>query len=246
MTTPDISAARSDLAPSGTLRVGLNLSNFLLINKESVSKDVEQPRGIVPDLARELARRLGVPVKFTGYQNPGKLADEAGSDAWDVAFLAAEPARAKEISFTPAYLEIGTTYLVREDSPFRNVADVDRPGVRIAVAKTSAYDLYLTRTIKHAELVRTDGADASFKLFIDDNLDALAGLTPRLLLDVKRSSGLRILEGSFTSIQQAIGTPKDRAIGAEYLLEFAKDIKDSGRVAEAIASNGVIGVTVAV
>lgn len=245
MTTPSISAACDDLAPTGVLHVGLNLSNFLLIDKSSVKPEAFAPRGIVPDLARELGQRLGVPVEFTGYQTPGKLSEAAGTGAWDVAFLAAEPARAKEISFTPAYLEIGASYLVPARSPLQTVADIDREGVRIAVGATSAYDLFLTRTLKHAQLVRVSGLDASFNLFVDEQLDALAGLMPKLLLEVQKLPGARILEGGFMTVQQAIGTPKNRGAGAEYLCAFAEDIKASGLVAEAIARNGVSGVSVA-
>jgi len=245
MTSITISAARADLAPTGTLHVGLNLSNFLLIDKTSITPEAFEPRGIVPDLARELGRRLGVPVDFTGYSTPGKLAEAAKTGAWDVAFLAAEPARATEIFFTPAYLEIGASYLIPAGSPLQNIADVDREGVRIVVGSTSAYDLFLTRTLKHAQLVRVSGLDASFDLFVDQKLEALAGLLPKLLLDVQKLPGARILEGGFMAVQQAIGTPKNRSVGADYLCTFAEDIKTSGLVAEVIERNGVSGVSVA-
>jgi polar amino acid transport system substrate-binding protein len=240
---PQISATvRSELAPTGTLRVGLNHGNFLLVTPGSSATD---PRGVAPDLARELGRRLGVPVEFIKFDTAGGLADGARTGAWDVAFLGAEPQRANEIAFTVAYLEIPATYLVPAGSPIRSVADVDRPDVRIAVSEKSAYELYLSRTLKHAQLLRTKGIDGSFELFVADKLEALAGLKPRLLTDVQKLPGARLLEGQFTAVQQAIGTPKGREAGAKYLREFVEDVKASGLVAQAIARNAVQGVSVA-
>jgi polar amino acid transport system substrate-binding protein len=241
--TPHLSpAARSDLAPTGKLRAGINYGNFLLVNKDPASGE---PRGIAADLARELGRRAGVPVEFVPYDQAGKLAEGVRAGAWDVAFLGAEPQRANEITFTAAYLEIEATYLVPAGSPIRSIADVDREGVRIAVADKSAYDLFLSRNVKHAQLVRTQGIDASYKLFVDSKLDVLAGLKPRLLKDVETLPGSRVLEGRFTAVQQAIGIPKGREAGAKYLREFAEEVKASGFVADAIARHSVRGVSVA-
>jgi polar amino acid transport system substrate-binding protein len=162
-----------------------------------------------------------------------------------VGFLGAEPHRAKEITFTAAYVEIEATYLVPSGSPLGAIADVDRPGVRIAVPEKSAYELFLTRTLKHAELARTKGGDAAFKLFIGDKLDALAGLKPRLVKDRDNLPGSRILDGRFTAVQQAIGIPRGRDAGANYLRAFVEDIKASGLVARTIDENGVRGLSVA-
>jgi polar amino acid transport system substrate-binding protein len=233
-------AVRSELAPTGTLRVGINYGNFLLVTSMS-----PEPRGVAPDLGRELGRRLGVPVEFVAFDTAGKLGDGVKTGAWDVAFLGAEPQRAADIAFTAAYLEIPSTYLVPAGSPIRSVDEVDREGVRISVTEQSAYGLYLTRTIKHARLVYTKGLDASFDAFVAGKLDALAGLRPRLLTDVAKLPGARILDGQFTAVQQAIGTAKSRAAGAAYLRAFVEDVKASGLVAAAIARHGVPGVTVA-
>jgi len=235
-------AIRSELAPSGTLRVGINHGNFLLVNADSPHG---APRGIAPDLGAELARRLGVPLEYISFDAAGKTADAVRSGAWDVAFLGAEPQRASEIAFTAAYLEIPVTYLVPAGSPIRHLADVDRAGVRVAVSAKSAYDLFLTRSLKHAELVRAEGLPAAFELFKTQKLDALAGLRPGLLGDAGKLPGSRLLDGQVTTVQQAIGTPKAREAGARYLRAFAEDVKASGFVAQLIEKHGVRGVTVA-
>ena len=186
---PQISpAARSELTSTGKLRVGINYGNFLLVTS---GPNATEPRGPAPDLARELGRRLGVPVEFVQFDTAGKLADGVKTGMWDVAFLGAEPSRANEIAFTAAYLEIPSTYLVPAGSPIRSIADVDRAGVRIAVSERSAYELYLTRTIKHAKLVYAKGIDGSYEVFVSQKLEALAGLKPRLLTDVQKLPGAR-------------------------------------------------------
>lgn len=241
MTAPS-PAAKAQLTPTGKLRVALNMSNFLLVSKWP---EGGTPKGIVPDLAHELGRRLGVPVEFTGYESPGKVADAAKTGAWDVAFLGAEPARAADIDFTAAYLEIEATYLVPPGSKIQSIDEVDREGVRISVSARSAYDLFLVRTLKHAKLMQVEGIEASWQQFLSAKTEALAGLLPRLVTDAEKLPGSRILPGRFTAIQQAIGTPKGRPDGATYLREFAEEAKTTGRVAAAIESNGVRGVTVA-
>jgi polar amino acid transport system substrate-binding protein len=224
------------------LRVGINLGNFLLTAKDPKTGETQ---GIAVDLGHELGRRLGVPVEIVGYATPGELADAATFGAWDVGFLGAEPQRAKEIDFTAAYVEIEATYLVPPGSQLREISDFDRPGVRIAVPEKSAYELYLARTLKHANLMRAKGGDAAFKLFVDEKLDALAGLRPRLVKDHEKLRGSRIIYGRFTAVQQAIGIPRGRVAGAKYLREFVEDIKVSGLVAKTIEKNGVRGLTVA-
>ncbi|OGA52575.1 MAG: ABC transporter substrate-binding protein [Betaproteobacteria bacterium RIFCSPLOWO2_12_FULL_62_13] len=235
-------AARSELAPTGKLRAGINLGNFLLTATDPATGEF---RGVAVDLGRELGRRLGVPVEIIGYPSPGALADAAKSGVWDVGFLAAEPQRAHEIDFTAAYVEIEATYLVPPGSPLKTIADVDREGVRIAISGRSAYDLYLTRNLKHAQLIRAQGADNVFMRFVADKLEALAGLKPRLMIDHDNLPGSRILDGRFTAVQQAIGTPKGRDAGALYLREFVEDIKATGLVARAIENNNVRGLSVA-
>ena len=233
---------KDELAPTGKLRVGTNHSNFLLVNPGSPHG---APRGIAPDLGAELARRLGVPVEYVSFDGAGQTADAVKKDAWDVAFLGAEPQRANEIAFTAAYLEIPVTFLVPAGSPIKSIADIDREGVRVSVSEKSAYDLFLTRTLKKAKLVRSQGIPASFETFKGQKLEALAGLRPGLMSDSEKLPGSRVLDGQVTAVQQAIGTPKARQAGAKYLHEFAEDVKASGFVARAIEKHGVRGVSVA-
>ena len=196
-------------------------------------------------MAAEIAKRLDVPVVYVKFDRPSKLADAAGTNAWDIGLIGAEPARAEKIAFTPAYCEIEATYLVRTDSPFHSVADVDRVGSRIAVRAGSAYDLWLSRNIKHATLLRSDSADGPFNQFVAEGLDALAALRPQLLSDVGKLPTVRILPGNFTAVQQAIGTSKNNVAAAEFLREFVEEAKRSGFVARLIERHRVVGLSVA-
>ena len=233
---------RDEIAPGGKLRVGINHSNFLLVNPGSPHG---APQGIAPDLALELGRRLGVPVEFVSFDAAGRTADAIRDAVVDVGFIANEAERASVIAFSSAYLELPATYLVPAGSPIRSLADVDRPGVRIAISGRSAYDLYLSRTLKNAELVRAEGIPASVKLFHDRKLDALAGLKPGLVAEAQKLPGAHVLEGQFTAVQQSIGVPKKRAAAAKHLREFIEDAKRSGLVAELVEKHGVKGVNVA-
>ena len=228
----------SELAPHGVLRAAINMSNFLLVTGRTPSGD---PAGVSPGMAAAIAEGLGVPVKYVPYPKPGELADAAGSDAWDIGLIGAEPARAEKIAFTAAYVEIEATYLVPAGSSLQSIAEVDRPGIRIAVTARSAYDLWLERNIKQATLVRSDPQNTAMELFTRDKLEALAGLRPGLLGNVQKLPGARILDGQFTAVQQAIGTPRKNAAGAAFLREFVEEAKRSGLVARLIEKHGVVG-----
>jgi polar amino acid transport system substrate-binding protein len=232
----------SELAPTGVLRAGINLSNFLLVTGRSATGD---PEGVSPDMAREIATRLGVPVKYVPYKTPGELADMAETNSWDIGLIGAEPQRAEKIAFTAAYCEIEATYLVPAGSPLKAIADVDKAGVKIAVTGRSAYGLWLDRNIKNGTLVRSDTLDSAFDQFVRDKLDALAGLRPRLLTDVTKLPGARILEGQFTAVQQAVGTLKANAEAAAFLRDFVEEAKASGLIAGFIAKYQVSGLSVA-
>lgn len=222
------------------------MGNFLLVSAGSAGGS---PTGIVPDLATRIASKLGVEIDWVPYPNPGQLSDAAkgdpAADAWDVAFIGAEPARAKVIDFTSAYVEIEASYLVQPGSAIQAIDEVDRPGVRVAAAARAAYELYLRRSLKHAELVTAEGLDGSFDLFREQNIEALAGLTVRLLSDQKRLPGSRVLPGRFTAVQQAIATPAGRPSAFAMLRAFAEQVKADGTVARLIERHGVQGLSVA-
>ena len=232
----------AELAPTGTLRAGINLSNFLLVTGRTPSGD---PTGVAPDMAGEIAKRLGVPLKLVPFKSPGELADAVNTNTWDIGLIADEPARAAVIAFAPAYVEIEATYIVRGESPLKTIGDVDRSGIRIVVAGRTAYDLWLTANIKNAELLRTEGGSAAFDQFKSGIGDALAGLRPGLLSDVEKIPGTRLIDGRFTTVQQAIGTARANLAGAAFLRDFVEDAKRSGLVANLIDKHKVRGLSVA-
>jgi polar amino acid transport system substrate-binding protein len=237
--SPDILA---QLAPTGVLRAGINMSNFLLVSSRTPDGG---PAGVSPDMAAAIAERLGVPVRYVPYPRPGELADAVANREWDIGLIGAEPQRAEKIAFTPAYAEIQATYLVPPGSPLTRIEEVDRPGVRIAVAARAAYDLWLERNIREATLMRATSLDASFALFQEQGLEALAGLRPKLLSDVEHMPGARILDGQFMAVQQAVGTPRGNPAAEAFLRDFVEEAKASGLVARLIGKHGVSGLSVA-
>jgi len=234
--------ARSELAPTGKLRAAINFGNPVLAQKDPATGE---PRGVSVDLARELGRRLGVPVELVTFDAAGKVFDALKKGAWDIAFLAIDPARAAEIAFTAPYVVIEATYVVPADSALRTIEDVDRDGVRVAVGNKSAYDLYLTRTLKHAQLVRVPTSLAALDVFLKDKLEAAAGVKQPLLQFAKTNPNVRVMDGRFMVIEQAMGTPKGREAGARYLREFIEEMKASGFVARGLERSGQGDATVA-
>jgi polar amino acid transport system substrate-binding protein len=231
-----------ELAPSGKLRIGLNYSNFLIVLGDDPKGE---PRGIAPDLGRELAKRAGLAFEFVKFDAAGKLFDAVKAGQVDIGFLGNEPQRASEVDFSPPYLEIPVTFLVPAGSPIRQIADIDREGVRVAVSERSAYDLWLTRNLKKAKLLRAKGIPASYDLFMAQKLEALGGLKPKLVEEQARTPGSRVLDGQITGVQQSIGTPKGRPAAADYVRKFAEDVRKSGLAAQIIERHGVKGVVVA-
>ena len=197
------------------------------------------------DLLHDLARRLGVPPEIVAYDSVAVMGDAAATNVWDIAFLGSDPQREKLMSFTPAYLEIDATYLVPSASPIRAAADVDRKEVRVAAPARANFELFLSRNLKHAQLVSTQGLDAAFDLLVSGKVDALAGLTQGLLDLVEKLPGSRVLDGRFMGVQQAIAVPKGRDAGLAYLRRVVEEAKTSGLVARAIERIGVRGVSVA-
>ena len=228
----------AELAPAGVLRAAINMGNFLLVTGKTPSGD---PTGVSADMAAAIAARLGVPVKFLPYARPGEIADDAEKGLWDIGNIGAEPQRAAVINFTAAYCEIEATYLVPAGSTIRSVGEVDRAGKRVAVTARSAYGLWLENNFKKGELLQFDSADAAIKAFTDQKMDAYAGLRPGLIDVAAKLPGSRILEGQFTSVQQAVGTPKKNAAGFAFLREFVEEAKRSGLVKSLIERHGVTG-----
>ena len=232
VTTAPSADTVTSLAPSGTLRAALNIANPVLVQRNPVTG---APSGVTVDLAQELAKRLGVPLQQVVIDGAGKSFDAVKTATCDVGFLAVEPARAAEVDFTAPYVIIEGVYAVRADGPLKTNDDVDRAGVRIAVNKGAAYDLFLTRSLKHATLVR---AEESFDVFLREGLEAVAGVKQGVVRFVEASPVARMLPGRFMEIQQAMCLPKGRDAGARYLGAFVEEMKASGFVAEAIKRAG--------
>jgi polar amino acid transport system substrate-binding protein len=242
-TTPPVSpAVRSDLAPTGKLRAAINFGNPILALKDPATGE---PRGVSVDLSHELAKRLGVPVELVAFNAAGKVVEALKAKEVDVAYVAIDPARAVDISYTAPYVVIEGAYLVPQESPIRANAEVDREGVSVVVGAGSAYDLFLSRELKQAKIVRAATSPAVTDTFVAQKLDVAAGVKQQLEADAKRIPGLRLLDGRFMEINQAMGTPRGREAGVRYLREFIEEMKASGFVARALEKSGVDSALVA-
>jgi polar amino acid transport system substrate-binding protein len=237
-----LSSLLLDLAPTGKLRVGINYGNPVLATRDP---NTGQLGGVAVDLARELGRRTDLPLELVGFESAGKMVEGLQAAAWDVAFLAVDPGREEEISFTAPYIEIEGTYLVPPGSALGTIADVDRDDVRVGVSSKSAYDLFLSRNLKHAQLVRASSPEEAFELIVAGKVDVLGGVRQHLVANTVKLPGSRVLEGRFMAIQQALGIPKAREAGLNYLREFIEDVKASGLVARVLEKAGVQGVSIA-
>lgn len=227
-----------EIAPTGVLRAAINMSNFLLVTGKTENGE---PDGVSPGIAREIAKQLGVECKLIPFSGPGELADAVADDAWDIGNIAAEPERARTMTFSPAYCEIQATYLVPADSAIKNIHDVDKTGIRIAVKERAAYDLWLSDNIQNASLVKAPSIDESFQLFIENKLEVLAGLRPKLLEQQKLLKGSRVLDDSFTSIKQSIGCHPDKKQAAKFLKAFVEQSIKNGLIESLIKKHGVQG-----
>ena len=235
-----LDASRSELAPTGKLRAGMNLGNSLFTTKDTATGEL---RGVSVDLMRELASRLGVPVDFVVHATPGDVADAVDKGTWDVAILAIAQARAQTIAFSPAITEIEATYVVHKDSVLKSVEQVDASGIRIAAPEKAGYELYLTQTLRNATLIRTKAGSASIDLFKERRAEALAGLKPDLLNAMGKMPEARMLEGKFMTVNHGFATPRARRAAAEYLKVFAEEMIASGFLARSIERQGVQGLT---
>lgn len=234
--------ARNQLAPGGKLRAAINFGNPVLAVKDSTTGEL---RGVTVELSRELAGRIGATLELVGYDTIAKLIDGLKAGAWDVAFLAVDPARSGEVTFTAPYMEVENTYLVPERSDIRNASEVDRPGIRVAVQAKDAADLFLSRELKQALLVRAPDGSAAFNLLKSGSADAFANNRQRLLSISDTTPGYRVVDGRFSAILHAAAVPSAHTAAAIYLKSFIEDVKSSGFVKRAIDKSGVRGVVVA-
>jgi polar amino acid transport system substrate-binding protein len=242
MTSKPSAEPVTELAPTGKLRAVINVGNPVLARAGSAGAE---PSGVSVDLARELARRLGVPLETTVVTTAAMSVDALKSARVDVGFIAIDPVRAADMDFTAAYVLIEGAYMVPEASSIQSNAEVDRRGVRVGVGAGSAYDLFLTRELKQAEIVRAPTSQAVIDLLGAKRIDVVAGVRQQLESDAKRVPGMRMLDGRFMVIQQAMATPKGRPAGAKYLAAFVEEMKASGFVASALERHGIEGATVA-
>lgn len=221
----------TDLAPSGALRASINLGNPVLAQGTP-----DAPAGVTVDIAREVAARLGVPAEFACFDAARKSFEALTAGAADICFLAIEPARAAEVAFTPPYVLIEGVYAVPADSPLTSPADVDSPGVRIGVKQGSAYDLFLTRSLKHATVVR--GAEGT-AVFLAEKLEAAAGIREPVTEFVASHPGIRLIGERFMEIRQAVGMAKTkRPETVRFLTDVVEDLKRSGFIAESLRRSG--------
>ena len=233
-------------APTGKLRAAINLGNPILANRDAANGELfGEPYGVSIDLARGFAKRRGVEVELIVFDGAAKSVEAVKTEAGDIGFFAVDPLRGEGISFTAPYVLIEGAYLVRNDSPLQANEEVDRAGHRVAVGKGSAYDLYLTRELKHAQIVRAPTSPAVIEEFLNQNLEVAAGVKQQLQADAARLPGLRLLPGRFMVIQQAMGLPKGRsAEAASELAQYVEEMKANGFVAQALARHGIQGAAV--
>jgi polar amino acid transport system substrate-binding protein len=232
----------AELAPTGKLRAAINFGNPVLASKDPATGEA---RGVSVDLSRELAGRLGVPLEIVPYAAAGRVVEAVKTGAWDVAYVAIDPQRARDMIQSPPYVVIEGSYLVPAESAIRSNAEVDREGIRIAVGKGSAYDLFLTREIKRAMLVRAPTSPEVVSMMIRENLEVAAGVRQQLEADAKRVAGVRMLPGRFMVIKQAMAVPRDRDAGAAYVRDFIEEMKATGFVSRSLARHRVEGAEVA-
>ncbi len=238
---PSPDAVRA-LAPDGALRAAINFGNPILANKDTKTGE---PFGVSIDIARELGKRLNVPVELVTFNSAGKVVDAVSANEVSIAFVAIDPVRATTTAYTAPYVVIEGAYLVRNTSSLRDNAEVDRAGTRVVVGAGSAYDLYLTREIKNAMLVRAATSPLVTDVMLQQNLEVAAGVKQQLEADALRVGGVRLLPGRFMVINQALAMPLARAGASEFLKAFIEDLKESGFVAKALERHGIKGALVA-
>lgn len=238
---PPPKAAIAELSPTGRLRAAINFGNPILASRGAAG----EPQGVSVDLAREAARRLGVPIELVLFNSAGSVVDAVKANRVDLAFVAIDPVRAADMEYTAPYVVIEGSYLVRNDSALQRNEDVDRAGTRLVVGLGSAYDLFLTRSIKNATLVRAPTSPAVTDMFLAQRLDVAAGVKQQLEMDAQRVGGVRLLPGRFMVIEQSMGVPKGRLAAQAWLKGFVEEMKASGFVKASLQRHGIQGAEVA-
>ena len=231
----------TEIGATGKLRAAINFGNPILAKRDANG----DPQGVSVDLAREAARRLGLPVELVLFDSAGMVVEAVKAHQVDIAFVAIDPVRAADMEYTAPYVIIEGAYLVRNDSALRSNDEVDRAGIRIAVGRGSAYDLFLSRELKSATLVRAPTSPAVTDLFVAEHLDVAAGVKQQLEADAKRVGGVRLLPGRFMVIEQAMAVPKGKLAAQAWLTRFVEDVKSSKFVADALRRHGIEGAAVA-
>jgi polar amino acid transport system substrate-binding protein len=229
--------------PTGKLRAAINLGNPVLARRDPGSGS---PVGVSIDLANNFAKRLGVDIEFVIVDSAGKSVEAVTQEQADIGFFAVDPSRGQGIAFSAPYVLIEGCYLVRQDSKIQSNEEVDSPEYRVVVGKGSAYDLFLTRELQHAQIVRAATSPAVVDVFVEQNIDIAAGVKQQLEAGARRFPGLRLLPGRFMVIQQAVGLPKGRGAEAAAILgKYVEEMKGIGFVAQALSRHGIQGASVA-
>ena len=224
------------LVPTGVLRVGINMSNFLLIN----GKDSDGlPDGVSPDIGKRLARELNVECKLIQFKKPGLLADAVHEDMWDIGNIACEKERSKTIDFTNPYVNIDANFMFRKKDNLKTNDDINLPGIKIAVLERSAYDLWLTENFKNVELIRVNTIEESHQLFREDKVNVLAGLKPKLIEEIKTNNDFQMINSPFTYIKQSIGIKKGNPEILDFLNKFITNLIKEGYVENLLKKHNV-------
>ena len=227
---------RDELAPNGVLRAAINLSNFLLVSGKLPDGT---PDGISPDMAKQVAAKIGVPVKLITYDRPGLVADAAAHNKWDIGNIAAELKRAEIIDFSTPYVVIDANFLTQKSSHLNCNSDINSSGVRIVVSERSAYDLWLTENFKNAEIIRANSIQDSHDIFLRGGVDVLASLKPKLLEEIVLNNDLRMIEIPFTSINQSIGVKKHSPNAIAFLNDLIEELVENGFISTSLKKHGV-------
>ena len=224
------------IAPTGVLRVGVNMSNFLLVNSKDKLGVID---GVSPGIGKKLAKELNISFEIVQFENPGLLADAVDNNEWDIGNIASEKERGKTIDFSDPYVNIDANFLFREEDNFKNNNDIDQSGIKIAVFERSAYDLWLTENFKKAELIRVNSIEESHNLFKENKVNILAGLKPKLIDEMKKNNNYEMIQSPFTYIKQSIGIKKGNPEVLDFINKFISNIIKEGYIKSLLKQHNV-------